>query len=85
VPRALTLHRTIVTPADRERFLARARELQSYYQSHACRYWVFEEADLGGAFIEFAEAPDVAALVAAHAANPDSFPDPARIYREVAL
>ncbi len=85
MPRELTLHRTIVTPAERERFLARARDRRTHFQSHGCQYWVFEEADLGGAFIEFAESSTVDALSAAHAGAPDELGDATRIYREVTL
>ena len=84
MPRALSLQRTIVTPAERDRFLARARALRSHYQAAGCRYWVFEEAELTGAFIEFAEAPGAEALAAANQSVPDeAVVDPARIYREL--
>ena len=83
--RALALHRTIVTPAERARFLDRARQLREHYAAHQCRYWVFEEADLPGAFIEFTEGADVAGLSTALAGAPDSIVDPGRIYQEVAL
>jgi len=83
--RALTLQRTIVTPTERSRFFERARQLRDHYATHQCRYWVFEEAELPGAFIEFTESTDAAALSAALAGAPDAVVDPARIYQEVAL
>jgi hypothetical protein len=83
--RALSLQRTIVTPTERGRFLDRARLQRDHFSSRACRYWVFEEAELPGAFIEFTESGDLAALTAALAAAPDPVLDPTRIYREVAL
>ena len=83
--RALSLHRTIVTPTERARFLERARQLREHYASHQCRYWVFEETDLPGAFIEFTEGTDAAALSAALAGAPASVVDSGRIYQEVAL
>lgn len=83
--RVLTLQRTIVTPTERGRFLDRARQLREHYATHHCRYWVFEEAQLPGAFIEFTESTDAAALAAALARAPDAVVDPARIYQEVAL
>jgi len=83
--RALTLQRTIVTPAERTRFLERARQLRDHFAAHQCRYWVFEEAQLPGAFIEFTEGADTTALSAALAGVPDGVVDPARIYQEVAL
>ena len=83
--RTLSLHRTIVTPGDRDRFLERARQLRSHYAQHRCRYWVFEESELTGAFIEFVEAGEAALLTAALASAPDQMVDPARIYQEVEL
>jgi len=65
VSHALTMNRTIVPPPDRDRFFTRARALRTHYQSHGCQYWVFEDAALAGAFIEFAEGKDVDALVRA--------------------
>jgi hypothetical protein len=66
VSRALTLSRTIVPLPDRERFFTRARELRAQFQSRGCQYWVFEDAALAGAFIEFAEGTDVDALIRAY-------------------
>ena len=83
--RALTLSRTIVPLPERERFFTRARALRTHFQSRGCQYWVFEDADLAGAFIEFAEGTDVDALTAAYTSAPESGADPERIYREVAL
>lgn len=83
--RSLVMQRTIVTPGDRDRFLDRARQQREHYTSRRCRYWVFEEAELPGAFIEFAESEDAAALAAALAAAPEPVIDPARLYQEVEL
>jgi hypothetical protein len=83
--RVMVMQRTIVTPAERERFLERARQVREHYRSRQCRYWVFEEAELPGAFIEFAESADAAALAAALAAAPEPIIDPARIYQEIEL
>jgi hypothetical protein len=83
--RVMSLHRTIVTPVDRTRFLERARQLRDHYATHRCRYWIFEETDLPGAFIEFTESADAALLSAALAGAPDPIVDQARIYKEVAL
>jgi hypothetical protein len=85
VPRALTLNRTIVPLPDRDRFFTRARALRTHFESHGCHYWVFEDAALAGAFIEFAEGQDVDALTNAYSSAPESGVDPERIYREVAL
>lgn len=85
MPRALTIQRTLVTPRDRESFAERVHRKQAYYKQAGCRYWVFEEASLPGAFLEFFEAPDQATLARAHAAAPERVLDPARIYQEVEL
>lgn len=79
------MNRTIVPVPDRERFFTRARELRVHFQSKGCQYWIFEDAELPGAFIEFAEGKDTASLSAAHASAPDTALDPSRMYREVAL
>ena len=60
--RALTIQRTLVTPPDRERFHERLRQKQAYYEKANCRFWVFEEAGLPGAFLEFFEASDAKTL-----------------------
>lgn len=83
--RALTIQRTLVTPPDRERFHEKLRRKRAYYASANCRFWVFEEAGLPGAFLEFFEAPDAATLASAHAGAPDQVLDPNRVYVEVEL
>ena len=60
MPRALTIQRTLVTPPERERFHEKLRRKQEYYTKANCRFWVFEEAGLPGAFLEFFEAADAA-------------------------
>jgi hypothetical protein len=85
VARALTVQRTIVTPPEREDYLERARRRREHYGRAGCRYWLFEEADLPGAFIEFTEAADAAALSAAHAGAPEPVLEAARVYQEVEL
>ena len=83
--RALTIQRTLVTPPERERFHEKLRRKQAYYEKAKCRFWVFEEAGLPGAFLEFFEASDAATLARAHAGSPDSVLDPNRVYIEVEL
>lgn len=85
MPRALTIQRTLVTPPDRERFQERLRRKRDYYASAKCRFWVFEEAGLPGAFLEFFEAEDAETLARAHAGAPDPVLDPNRVYAEVEL
>lgn len=84
------MNRTIVPAPDRDRFLTRARALKTHFQSRGCQYWVFEDADIGGAFIEFAEADDAKKLSDAYAAVPGESLELAsdvrpNMYREVAL
>ena len=90
MPNAITMNRTIVPTADRDRFLTRARALKSHFQSRGCQYWVFEDAEISGAFVEFAEADDIKKLSDAQSAVPveplslggDVRPN---LYREVTL
>ena len=84
--RALTIQRTLVTPPERERFHEKLRRKQAYYAKANCRFWVFEEAGLPGAFLEFFEASDAATLAKAHAGAPEPMIlDPNRVYQEVEL
>jgi hypothetical protein len=83
--RALTIQRTLVIPPDRAKFALRLQAKYAYYAAAGCQYWVYEEAGLPGAFLEFFEAPDAATLSRAHASAPDRVLDPARIYHEVEL
>lgn len=85
MPRVLCIQRTLVIPRDREKFALKLQRKHAYYASVGCRYTVFEEAGLPGAFLEFFEAPDAATLSRAHASAPDRMLDPARIYHEVEL
>ena len=85
MPRALTVQRTLVTPPERKKFAERLKRNREYYAQANCRYWVFEEASLPGAFLEFCEAPDHQTLARAHASAPEPMLDPARIYHEVEL
>lgn len=81
--RALTFQRNIVPLSDRKRYLGRLAERRDHFRGASCRFWIFEETDVAGAFVEFVEADDEAALVRAVAGAPDQFVEPARIYREV--
>jgi hypothetical protein len=82
-PKALTLHRTLVPRADRDRYFERLRRKREHYTGASCRFWVFEEAALPGAFIEFFEADDPDALARAHAGAPERVLDAARVYTQV--
>jgi hypothetical protein len=85
MPRALTIQRTLVTPPEREKFQEKLLRKREHYSRSNCKFWVFEEASLPGAFLEFFEAADPATLAKAHAASPDPVMDPARVYTEVEL
>ncbi|HTR79400.1 MAG TPA: hypothetical protein VMH39_14885 [Gemmatimonadaceae bacterium] len=58
---------------------------RAHYTHANCKFWVFEEVELPGAFIEFFEAADLQTLAKAHAAAPDGVLDAARVYAEVEL
>lgn len=85
MPRALTIHRIVVPPADRAKYFERLHAKQAHYTAAGCRFWAFEEDNLPGAFVEFCEAESVASLKAAHAGAPERVHDPARIYTQVEL
>ena len=85
MPRALTMHRIVVMPAERSKYFERLRAKEQHYIGMGCRFWVFEEQSLPGAFVEFCEADSSQALSAAHAAAPTRVHDPARIYSQVEL
>ena len=85
MPRALTIHRAVVPPAERAKYFERLRAKERHYQGMGCRFWAFEEQGLPGAFVEFCEADSSQSLSAAHAAAPDAPRDPSRIYTQVEL
>ena len=83
--RALTLQRTLVPKGDRDKYFERIRKKRDHYTAAKCRFWVFEEASLPGAFIEFYEADDFESLSRAHAASPDPVLDSNRVYLQVEI
>lgn len=85
MPRALTLQRTLVPPTDRDKFAERIARQRAHYTAAGCKYDVFEEAALPGAFLEFFEAPDAPTLARAHASASERVLDPNRVYTEVEL
>jgi hypothetical protein len=84
-PKALTIQRTLVPKGEREKYFERLRRKRDHYKAANCRFWVFEEASLPGAFIEFYEADDPEILVQAHAAAPDRILDSGRVYLQVEI
>lgn len=83
MPRALTIQRAMVPAVERARYLAALRARRAHYERAGCQFWVFEERDLPGLFMEFTEATDADILSAAHADAPVRTRDPARVYTEV--
>jgi hypothetical protein len=83
--RVLSIHRLTVTPSERKKYYDRLKRKRAHYEGAGCRFWVFEEAGLPGAFLEFFEADDAATLTRAHADAPETVLDPNRIYQEVEL
>ena len=85
MPKALTIQRSTVPSAERKNYTNRLKALRSHYAGANCRFWVFEETSLPGAFIEFTEADDEQTLTTAHASAPHKTLDPSRVYQEVPL
>lgn len=85
MPRSLTIQRSTVPSGERTHYKERLKALRSHYAAANCRFWVFEESLLPGAFIEFTEADDQTTLTVAHANAPHKVLDPTRIYQEVEL
>ncbi|HTL94562.1 MAG TPA: hypothetical protein VL157_03420 [Gemmatimonadaceae bacterium] len=81
--RALTIRRSIVPLADRKKFLQKLKGRRKYFVDAGCKFWVFEESDLAGAFVEFVEADDPKTLAKALADASDQPADAVRIYEEV--
>jgi hypothetical protein len=85
MPRSLAVQRSIVPAVERTKYLERLRARKEHYERAGCKFWVFEEAALPGAFIEFMESASAPALVAAHATAPEPVLNPDRIYNELEL
>ena len=85
MPRRMTIQRTTVPSVEREKYFERLRASKAHYAQAKCRFWVFEESALPGAFVEFTEADDETSLINAHASAPHRVLDPARIYHELEI
>jgi hypothetical protein len=79
------MRQTVVPSGDRNEFRDRARQSQSHYAGKGCKYWLFEEASLPGAYVEFFEANDRDTLLRAHRDAPQPVLESARMYVEVEL
>lgn len=85
MPRALSMRHTIVPAAEKADFRERARQSLAHYSGKGCNYWLFEEAGLPGAYLEFFEAGDRDTLQRAHGDAPMPVLDSARLYIQVEL
>jgi len=85
VPRAVSMRHTAVPSGDREDFRVRARESRAHYANAGCRYWLYEEDQLPGAFVEFFEASDQDTLANAHRGARGTAHQSSRVYLEVEL
>ena len=81
--RVMTIEHATIPAAERAPYLAGLAGRRAHYRDARCRFWVFEEVEMPGQFIEFAEAADAAALTAARAAAAGRPLDPVRVYAEV--
>jgi hypothetical protein len=79
------MRQTIVPSGERDEFRERARQSQTHYAGKGCQYWLFEEASLPGAYVEFFEANDRETLLRAHRDAPQPVLESARMYIEVEL
>jgi hypothetical protein len=82
---ALTIQRTTVPSSERDKYFERLRACESHYAAANCRFRVFEEHSLRGAFIVFVEADDETTLTVANANSPYRILDPGRIYHETEI
>ena len=85
MPRAISMRHTVVPAAEKAEFRERARQSLAHYAKQGCNYWLFEEASLPGAYVEFMEARDRATLQQAHGSAPVPVLDSARLYVQVEL
>lgn len=84
MPRALRVVRTGARATTRAEALATFRATRARAGAASCNYWVFEETDGTGAWVEFFEAADADTLrTALRQLQPSTTPDP--ILREVEL
>lgn len=79
------MRHTVVPAPERKAFRERARGAQAHYTTRGCHYWLFEESQVPGAYVEFFEAKDRETLLRAHGDAPVPVLDSARLYLEVEL
>ena len=81
----MSIRQTTVPSSERDGFRDRARVSRSHYAGKGCHYWLFEEASMPGAYVEFFEATDRDTLLRAHREAPQPVLESARLYLEVEL
>ena len=79
------MRQTVVPAGDRDEFREKAGRARAHYTARGCHYWLFEEATLPGAYVEFFEANDRDTLLKAHSDAPQPILESARMYVEVEL
>jgi hypothetical protein len=79
------MRHTVVPAGERSEFHERARRSHAHYAGRDCHYWLFEESQMPGAYVEFFEAKDRETLVKAHGDAPIPVLESARLYVEVDL
>src|SRR5438045_1182505 len=70
--RALRVATARVSLEHRVAYLAELRQRRSRLAANGCRFWVYEDLHAAGAFTEFTEGHDAAALASALAASGDA-------------
>jgi hypothetical protein len=83
--RAVSMRHTVVPTGNRDEFRAKATATRSHYTGAGCRYWLYEEDQLPGAYVEFFEASDQETLERAHRSAQGGPHASARVYVEVEL
>jgi len=83
--RAVSMRHTVVPSAEREAFHRQATASRAHYSSSGCRYWLYQEDGLPGAYVEFFEAPDKETLQRAQRAAGPAATTTSRLYIEVEL
>lgn len=83
--RTLAMHRVTVPTRDREKYLRQVSERARHYLEANCRFWVFEDSEMRGAFVEFVEADSADILLDAHKDAPGQILEPRPIYNKVEI
>lgn len=83
--RSLTLRRVTIPPQQRDRYYQQISERARHYAISDCRFWVFEDVEMPGVFIEFVEADDDVTLIAAQQAAPGQVVSQPSIYHKVEI